>query len=186
MKRLFLESEQIQSTSGIIQAVETVLKAKDPVPLLLVPAMGSTRKQLLEASEKATAQAMVLASTLAEGLRTYHMQIAQQLTSQERWTETRRDLGFLFQEVSDLLKGLYLLGEFSPRASFIVSFYGDTFATTILAQTLEEHGRKARALIDRALLIDQPTPSLEEEIETLLAEHVIPVVPCTLAAELSS
>ncbi len=186
MTRLELESSEIQSAAGIERAVKSILETKGTIPVVFVPAMGMTRKQLLEAGRKSADQEMVVATTLAEGLRTYHMQVARQLTSGEIWSETRRRLGLIFQDVTDLLKGLHLLGEMSPRAELVASFYGQALAATILVQSLKERDREARALVERNLAFDPDSSSLAAEVRDLLAEGTIPVLPHGLSGWISA
>ena len=186
MNTLELKSGEIQSADTILRVVESILGREQGTPVVFVPAMGLTRKQLLEAGRKAADQDMVVATTLAEGLRTYHMQVARQMTSGENWRETRRRLGRLFQDVTDLLKGLHLLGEMSPRAELVASFYGQALAATILAQSLKERDREARALVERNLAINSDISSLSAEVRDLLAEGTMPVLPHGLAEQVSA
>ena len=185
MTRLELESGEIQSAAGIGRVLDSVPEEQGVTPVVFVPAMGMTRKQLLEAGRKSADQEMVVATTLAEGLRTYHMQVARQLTSGENWSETRRRLGLIFQDLTDLLKGLHLLGEMSPRAELVASFYGQALAATILARSLKERDREARALVRRSLAFDPRGSSLAEDVRVLLMEGTIPVLPRGLAGTVS-
>ena len=186
MNTLELKSGEIQSAGSILRVVESILGREQGTPVVFVPAMGLTRKQLLEAGRKAADQDMVVATTLAEGLRTYHMQVARQLTSGENWSGTRRRLELIFQDVTDLLKGLHLLGEMSPRAELVASFYGQALAATILVRSLKERGREAQALVERTLAIDPDSSSVAEEVHDLLAEGTIPVLPRGLAGTISA
>ena len=181
MNTLELKGGEIQSADAILRVVESILENADETPVVVAPAMGMTRKQLIEAATKAADQDMVVATTLAEGLRTYHMQVARQLTSGQNWSETRRRLGLIFQDVTDLLKGLHLLGEVSPRAELVTAFYGQALAATILARSLKERGREARALAERRLAIDPDNSSLEQRLGDLVAEATVPVLPRGLA-----
>ncbi len=185
MTRLELDSSEIQSAAGIQRAVESILEKEGAIPVVFVPAMGMTREQLLEAGRKSADQEMVVATTLAEGLRTYHIQVARQLTTGENWSETRRRLGLLFQDLTDLLKGLHLLEEVTPRAELVASFYGQALAATILAQSLKERDREARALVERSLAIDPDSSALSGEVRALLVEGTIPVLPHGLAGRVA-
>ena len=186
MNTLELKSGEIQSADTILRVVESILGREQGTPVVLVPAMGLTRKQLLEAGRKAAGQDMVVATTLAEGLRTYHMQVARQLTSGGNWNGTRRRLGHIFQDVTDLLKGLHLLGEVSPRAELVATFYAQSLAATILAHSLKERKREARALVGSNLAIDPDRSPLLAEVRDLLAEGTIPVLPHGLAERISA
>ena len=185
MKTLELKSGEIQSADTILRVVESILRNEQTTPVI-VPAMGLTRKRLLEAGRKSAGQDMVVATTLAEGLRTYHMQVARQLTSGENWNEALRRLGLIFRDLTDLLKGLHLLGEMSPRAELVASFYGESLAATILAHSLKERNLGARALVERNLAIDPDRSSVLAEVRGLLAEGTIPVLPEGLAERISA
>ena len=150
MRVLQFDSEMIADPSGIQGSAEVVLQAQEPQPIVVVPSMGSSTETLLKAGQRSAHQDVVLASTLAEGSRTYHMQVAEQITPTV-WQETKRSLSNLFEEITDLLKGLYLLGELSPRSEKVLQFYSEGLAATILAQALKEKGCASQCLFHREL-----------------------------------
>ena len=191
MKLLHFDSEAIVDPPGILGAVEVVIQAKQQEPVVVVAAMGSSSETLLKAGQRSAHQDVVLASTLAEGSRTYHMQVAEQVTPVV-WQETKKSLSNLFEEITDLLKGLYLLGELSPRSEKVLRFYAEGLAATILAQALKGKGCASQCLFHRELFVqqlDQPqragpgtVSELQQEVESLLAEKTVPVVPRSLAS----
>ena len=191
MRVLQFDSEMIADPSGIQGSAEAVLQAQEPQPIVVVPSMGSSTETLLKAGQRSAHQDVVLASTLAEGSRTYHMQVAEQITSTV-WQETKRSLSNLFEEIIDLLKGLYLLGELSPRSEKVLQFYSEGLAATILAQALKEKGCASQCLFHRELFVlqvDQPQQTvlgtlsdLQQEADSLLAEKTVPVIPLSLAS----
>ena len=191
MKILQFDSGMIADPLGIQGSAEAVLQAKEQQPIVVVPAMGYSTETLLEAGQRSAHQEVVVASTLAEGSRTYHMQVAEQITSTV-WQQTKRSLSSLFEEITDLLKGLYLLGELSPRSEKVLQFYAEGLAATILAQALEEKGCASQCLFHRELFVlqvDQPQQTgpgtlsnLQQEVEALLAENTVAVVPLSLAS----
>ena len=191
MKILKLDSGSIADPSGILDSAEAVIQVAAQQPVVAVPAMGSSSETLLKAAQRSAHQDVVLASTLAEGSRTYHMQVAEQITSGV-WPETKKSLSNLFDEITDLLKGLYLLGELSPRSEKVMQFYAEGLAATILAQALKEKGCRSQCLFNRELFVqqvDQPQQAgpgtlseLQQEVDSLLAERTVPVVPLSLAS----
>ncbi len=191
MKVLQFDSGAIADPSGILGSAESVIQAKEREPVVVVAAMASSSETLLEAGQRSAHQDMVLASTLAEGSRTYHMQVAEQITSVV-WQETKKSLSNLFEEITDLLKGLYLLGKLSPRSEKVLQFYAEGLAATILSQALKEKGCSSECLFNRELFVQQvdqlrqPDPGtlseLQQEVDSLLAEGKVPVVPLSLAS----
>ena len=73
----------------------------------------------------------------------------------------------------------------SPRAELVASFYGQALAATILARSLKERDREARALVRRSLAFDPRGSSLAEDVRVLLMEGTIPVLPRGLAGTVS-
>ena len=191
MTVLQFDSGTIADPSGLLGSAEAVIQAKEQQPVVVVAAMGSSSETLRKAGQRSVHQDVVLASTLAEGSRTYHMQVAEQITSGV-WPETKKSLSNLFDEITDLLKGLYLLGELSPRSEKVLQFYAEGLAATILAQTLKEKGCSSQCLFNRELFVqqvDQPQQTdtgtlseLQQEVESLLAEKTVPVLPSSLAS----
>ncbi len=191
MKMLQVDSGSIADPSGILSSAEAVIQAKERQPVVVVAAMGSSSETLLKAGQRSAHQDVVLASTLAEGSRTYHMQVAEQVTSVV-WQETKKSLANFFEEITDLLKGLYLLGELSSRSEKVLQFYAEGLAATILSQALKEKGCSSQCLFHRELFVqqlDQPQQAgagtvseLQQEVDPLLAEERVPVIPLSLAS----
>lgn len=188
---LEFESSQIQDEAGVSAAVESVVKAQKDQPLVLVAGMGKTQQQLLEAGEKSAAQGLVLASTVAEGVRTFYMQIARQLTSESVWSETQNLLSALFEEFSNLLEGVYLIGELSPQGSRMIQSYAERASCVVVAQALKEKDVQAQPVGGRHIyfadsahlsqdLQDKALAESREEISLLSQGPIIPVIPFSL------
>jgi len=191
---LKFDSSQITDEASISQAVERVVNTPPEYLLVTVSGMGQTEKRLLEAGEKSASQDLVLASTLAEGIRTFHMQVARQLTSESTWSETQSFLSELFEELSDLLKGMCLIGELSIQGRIILKSYGERASALIFAQALREKGVAAQALCTRQSYLGKRTSVTEElqertrsdfsrQISALSAQSTVPVVPSSLCPD---
>ena len=188
---LEFESSQITDEASISQAVENVVNTPQKNLLVVVSGMGQTERRLLEAGEKSASQDLVLASTLAEGIRTFHMQVARQLTSESTWSEAQSFLSELFEELSDLLKGMCLIGELSTQGGAILKSYAERASALIFAQALRERGVAAQALCARQIYLEKSTSATEglqektrsdcsREISALSDQSTVPVVPSSL------
>ena len=154
----------------------------------VTPAKAGTQKNLQKAGEKAVQQDLIAASTLAESSRTFHMQLAQQMTSQSSWMETKTLLSNLFEELFDLLKGFYLVGELTPQGQTMLLSCAERASATIVAQALKEKGTSSEALCRREIFLlneQANTPNItsssltdyQKEITNLLENQIIPVIP---------
>ena len=132
------ESSRIQDEAAISEAVESVVSAGKETSLIFVTGMGTAEKRLVEAGEKSASQDLVLASTLAEGARTSLMQVAHQVTSDAVLRETQGLLSELFNEIGNLLQGMYLIGELSSQALKVLESYAERASAIIMAQALKE------------------------------------------------
>jgi bifunctional aspartokinase / homoserine dehydrogenase 1 len=146
--------------------------------------MGPTSETLAEAGEKSADQDLVLASALVEGLRTYHVQLAQQITAAAMFRETRSLLSSLFEELSDLLKGLYLIEEFSEQSRLVLERYGERAAAIVISYVLRSSDLQSVCFYSREVF--QESEDLRQEIEILIGKGVIPVLPLSLRDSIAS
>lgn len=191
MTILEFESSLLQDEAGISQAVESVLSSSPKQLLVLVAGMGKTEQRLLDAGEKSAGQDLILASTLAEGARTLYMQVARQLTSQSVWSETQNLLSSLFEEVSSLLQGIYLMGEISSQGERILRSYAEQASCVLVAQALKGQAVQAQLVYDRQVYLthsahvsqsfqEKTIADFQKEISVLSKGGTIPVIPFSL------
>ncbi len=185
------ESSRIQDEAAISKAVESVISAGKEPSMIFVAGMGAAEKRLVEAGEKSAGQDLVLASTLAEGARTSLMQVAHQVTSDAVSRETQSLLSELFNELSDFLHGVYLIGNLGLQARRVLESYAERAGAIIMAQALKEKGVQAQAVCGRQIhLANNPqTPEsfheklladFQHEISTLSQGGIIAVIPASL------
>ena len=188
MEFLELKNSAISTESALSQTVKEILHAPNPFRVTGTPAMIGTQENLQKAGEKAVQQDLIAASTLAESSRTFHMQLAQQMTSQSSWGETKTLLSNLFEELFDLLKGFYLVGELTPQGQIMLLSCAERASATIVAQALKEKGTSSEALCRREIFLlneQANTPNItsssltdyQKEIANLLENQIIPVIP---------
>ena len=185
------ESSLIQDEATISEAVASVVSSKNEGSLIFVAGIGSTEKRLVDAGKKSASQDLVLASTVAEGVRTFLIQVACQLTSNSISTQTQSLLSELFDELSNLLQGMYLIGELTSQALEILESYAERASAIIMAQALKEAGVQAQAVCGREIhLASSPHASesfhektlfdFQREISALTQDGIIPVIPASL------
>jgi len=188
---LDLHSSDIQTEDGLSQALQTISSQSRGKSLITVEAIGKTEKHLLEAGDRSAAQDLVLASTLAEGIRTFHIQFAAQLTSTSVWAETQHLISGLFEELSSLLQGVHLIGELSPQGRMILLSFGERAAALITAQSLKERSLEAQSVVGRTFFLaltdltpeetrSQIAADFRTELDGLIGSSAIPVIPASL------
>ena len=78
--------------------------------------------------------------------------MARELLSGPRWKSVETSLAALFQEMTDIVQGLYLLGETSPRSMDRVASFGERLSTLIFSEVLRENGIPAELVDSRDLI----------------------------------
>lgn len=177
LKFLDLSSSEIRDEKSIDSAIERIAQASEK-PVVMVAAMGQTYETLLEAGQKSVEQDLVLGSALAEGIRTYHVQLAQQIITPAIFRETRNMLSGLFEELADFLKGLYLLEEFTPQAHRILDRYGERAAAVVVSHVLRSKDIRSASLSTKEVF--QEPDDLWKEVQELLQKGIVPVLPLSL------
>jgi len=188
---LEFESSVLQDEAGVSQAVEAVLSSSQKQLLVLVAGMGKTEQRLQNAGEKSAGQDLVLASTVAEGVRTLYMQVARQLTSQSVWSETQNLLSSLFEEVSSLLQGIFLMGEISSQGGRILRSYAEQATCVLVAQGLKGKAVQAQLVYDRQVYLtnsahvsqsfqEKTIAGFQQELSVLSKGGTIPIIPFSL------
>ncbi len=151
-------AEAIERVSGIVKC------RVDRRPIVVVSAMGKTTNRLLKIANLAVSgqRDQALAELLA--LRDYHL----------RESGMERTVDEHFQELSELVKGLAVLGELTPRSIDAISSFGERLSSLIVTNIFKHHGVSAVHLDSRKMIVTdhrhtQAVPLLEATYARLAA-----------------
>lgn len=128
----------VQDETAISRAIEAVSNHLERGPVVVLSAMGQTTNQLLRIADLAHRGDVEAAQTVRRELEEHHYSVARRLLSGQRLAETEEQLGRFFQEISNMIQGLYLLGECTPRSRDAIASFGERMSTFIFAQALHE------------------------------------------------
>src|SRR6202163_1593626 len=173
-------------SAAAIERVAGIVKAREQRrPVVVVSAMGKTTNKLL-----------ALANTAIEGkrgdylrqlheIRDYHSREARRVVPLADRTELDRTLDDHFQELTELVKGLAVLGELTPRSIDAISSYGERLSSYIVTNIFKHRGLSAVHVDSRKVIVTdrrhtQAVPLFEETyaklavtIPPLAKEHVV-------------
>ena len=163
-------------SAAAIQRVAQIVKARlSRKPVVVVSAMGKTTNKLLEIARTATAGNRDQALGLLYKLRDFHLAES----GMERTVEEH------FQELSELVKGLAILGELTPRSIDAVSSFGERLSSLIVTRYFQLAGLPAVHLDARKVIVTDKRHSqaaplyaetyarLSEAIPALAANSVV-------------
>ena len=148
--------------------------------------MGKTTNKLLAIAEIACNGERETALVLVEELRALHLREGSELIGKGRLhADLEATVNSLFDELEELLKGISVLGELTPRATDAVSAYGERLSSAICALAFEELGIPSIHIDARDIIVTdgrhtQANPLLpqtysrvEATVPPLAAERVV-------------
>jgi aspartokinase len=122
----------IKDAEGIQRVINIIQRYQPSNPVVVVSAMGKTTRNLLLAGELAslgkTSEAL---NKLAE-IETYHLSELTRLSDLSLESLIFSKIISHFEEIRDLIKGLSILKDFSPRCRDAMAAFGELLSSAIL------------------------------------------------------
>ena len=107
--------------------------------------MGKTTNKLLAIANAAIAGNRADYIAQIHDLRDFHSREARLVVPLAKRAELDRTLDEHFQELTELVKGLAVLGELTPRSIDAISSYGERLSSYIVSLAFAHFGMKTRA-----------------------------------------
>ena len=151
-------AEAIQRVTGIVKS------RLDRRPIVVVSAMGKTTNRLLTIADLAVGGQRDEALRELVSLRDFHL----------RESGMERTVDEHFQELAELVKGLAVLGELTPRSIDAISSFGERLSSLIVTNYFQHHGINAVHVDSRKVIVTdhrhtQAIPLLEQTYAKLVA-----------------
>src|SRR5581483_11336728 len=137
----------IERVAGIVQA------RQERHPVVVVSAMGKTTNKLLAIAAAAIAGKREEYIRQIHDLRDYHSREARQVVPLEDRAGLDRFLDDHFQELTELVKGLAVLGELTPRSIDAISSYGERLSSYVVTLAFRHFGMAAVHLDSREVVV---------------------------------
>ncbi len=159
----------VESAAAIERVAEIVKSRLDRKPVVVVSAMGKTTNKLLAIAHGAISGERDQALGKLFELRDFHLRES----GMERTVEQH------FQELSELIKGLSVLGELTPRSIDAISSFGERLSSLIVTSFFQKHGIHAVHVDARKVIVTDNRHThanpLYSETYAKLAETVVPL-----------
>ena len=168
----------VESTEAIERIAGIVRERIARRPVVVVSAMGKTTNKLLAIADAAVAGRREEALGLLDELHKFHGKQSASLGVEDQIDEH-------FQELTELVKGIAVMGEMTPRATDAVSAFGERLSSIIVTARFRGLGIDAAHLDSRSVIVTdrrhtQAAPIFAETykrlcgtIPALAAKHVI-------------
>jgi aspartate kinase len=165
----------VESREAIERVAGIVRSRLDRRPIVVVSAMGKTTNKLLAIANAAVHGAREQALAQLWDLRDFHLRES----GMERTVEQH------FQELAELVRGLAILGELTPRSIDALTSFGERLSSLIVTNYFQHHGISAVHVDSRKVIVTdrrhtQANPiwavtyaRLAETIPQLTKDHVV-------------
>jgi aspartate kinase len=172
----------VESASAI-ERVASIVKARlDRRPVVVVSAMGKTTNQLLAIAAEAVAGRRDQSLEQVHALRDFHYREAREAVGDSGWAGTERILDEHFRELAELVRGLAILGELTPRSIDAISSYGERLSSALVAQAFRNFGMEAAHIDSRRVIVTDDRHTQAAPIFPTTYSRLAKTVP-PLAAE---
>ena len=168
----------VESQEAIARVARIVRGYERRRPVVIVSAMGKTTNKLLEAANEAAAGRREQALTLVEEIRAHHLRDGLAVAG-EFAAELERFIRAHFEWLDELVRGLSIVHELSPRSTDAIASVGERLSSLIVAFAFRAAGMPAQHIDSRRVILTDgifmhAQPLLEESY-ALLRERVGPV-----------
>jgi aspartate kinase len=174
-------------SAAAIERVAGIVKARlGHKPVVVVSAMGKTTNKLLAIASAAIEGDRQEYIRQIHDLRDFHSRETRIVVPLAHRAALDRMLDEHFQELTELVKGLAVLGELTPRSIDAISSYGERLSSRIVALAFEHFGMRSEHVDSRQFIVTdrrhtQAAPNYAAtyaRLETLLrlAKDCVPVM----------
>jgi aspartate kinase len=170
----------VEDAAAINRTAEIVRGRRDKglMPIVVVSAMAKVTDQLLAAAAAAARGDRVGALAITARLRNRHLETAAALVAQETMGELGKWIDTEFCGLDEILRGLAVVGELTPRISDMIVSEGERISSKMIAAAFAHRDLDAVHVDARQCIITDaqygkavPQDAL---IEERLKEHVLP------------
>jgi aspartate kinase len=143
----------VESATAIGRVASIVKARAELKPVVVVSAMGKTTNKLLAIAASAISGKREEYIAQIHDLRAYHSREARQVVPLADRAELDRTLDDHFQELTELVKGLAVLGELTPRSIDAISSYGERLSSYIVTLAFRHFGMETAHIDSRRVII---------------------------------
>jgi aspartate kinase len=167
----------VESQEAIARVARIVRSYERRRPVVVVSAMGRTTNKLLEAANEAAAGRREQALALVEEIRAHHLRDGLAVAG-DFAAELERFIRTHFEWLDELVRGLSIVHELSPRSTDAIASVGERLSSLVVAFALRAAGMPAQHVDSRRVILTDDAfthaqPLLDESY-ALLRENVAP------------
>jgi len=173
----------VESQEAVARVTSIVKAQEHRRPIVVVSAMGKTTNKLLAAATEAAAGRRDQALVIVDELRAHHLLHGLALAGSSA-ADLDRYIRTHFDWLDELVKGLSVVGELSPRSMDAIASVGERLSSLVVSFAFRAAGLAAEHVDSRRVIVtdDRFTQAqpLFEETFALLQERVRPIAETSI------
>ncbi|TNE70481.1 bifunctional aspartate kinase/homoserine dehydrogenase I [bacterium] len=151
MKVLKFGGTSVKDARNISKVIDIVSANETRQIVVVVSALGGITNQLIEAANQAEQGKETYKALLAE-IEVRHLDVVKALITVNRQSSVVAKVKMQLNELEDLLRGLSLVGEVSPRTLDVVQSFGERLSSYIIFEAFKEKGIEVTHLDARLVI----------------------------------
>jgi aspartate kinase len=168
----------VESLEAVTRVAQIVKSQQHRHPIVVVSAMGKTTNKLLEAAREAAAGRRDQALAIVDELRGLHLTHGLALAGGAA-ADLDRYIRAHFEWLDELVRGLAVVGELSPRSTDAIASLGERLSSLVVSFAFTNAGIRTQHVDSRRVILTderftQAAPLLEETY-ALVRETVVPL-----------
>ena len=173
----------VESQDAIVRVTGIVKTYRHRSPIVVVSAMGKTTNKLLQAATEAAAGRRDQALTIIDELRGYHLTHGLPLAGAAS-ADLDRYIRAHFDWLDELIKGLSIVGELSPRSTDAIASVGERLSSLVIAFAFQAANLPTQHVDSRRVIITndhftQAQPNFSETYQRL-RDEVAPIAASSI------
>lgn len=161
----------VESREAVARVTDIVTHRRERHPVVVVSAMGKTTNKLLQAASEAAAGRRDQALSLVDELRGHHLTHGLALAGSSS-AELDRYIRAHFEWLDELVKGLSVVGELSPRSMDAIASVGERLSSLVVSFAFRSAGLPVQHVDSRRVIVTddrftQAVPLFAETFERL-------------------
>lgn len=171
MKVLKFGGTSVGSAQNIKKVIDILQKESLSNPLVcVVSAVGGITDKLLEAGALAK-QKDKKYKTVFDKIKTIHYKVIEELTPDS--TTIKKEVDTRFEDLEQLLNGIFLINELSPKTSDKLVSFGELLSSFIIAKTMENMGLNTILKNSQELIVTNSNFTKAEVIYDVTNKNII-------------
>jgi aspartate kinase len=178
----------VQDATAIERVACIIQQHAAKKPIVVASAMGKTTNLLLQASDLAAAGKRQEALDLLTRLQERHVAEAEKLGVTRSQGEVFETISGYFKEMANIVRGLSILGELTPRSMDVMASFGERLSTLILTGAMQQRGIPAQLMDARQFIITDENftraaplfeltePAIREYVQAAVNAGRVPVI----------